>query len=806
MNVRRVYHVRMPTFLRTLFVLALTCVAWPAHAQTPDSAKFFDDARQQVVDIRKQLGGDALDDAKLNAFRDTVAALGTQADAIASDRAPKLAAIQARLTELGSAPAKGVSEAPDIAAQRADLLKQSAALDAEIKRAKLLVVDSQQATAEIAETRRATFQATLSQRTPSPLTPTFWNDVGSSLERDGTRFAGLRDGAVVAIKDGFSADNRTFAFGGLGLGVLLIVFGRWWAERSLMHVTADRVPQGRLRRSALAFAVVVVATVFTGFGAQVIVSGLSGHGAFSDAELTLARAVVSAVFFGSFVAGLGRALLSWRRPSWRLPPIPDDIAQRLRVFPLLLGYAVAFSYLQKRVNTLVGASLSATIAGSLAVALIYSALIGWGLLRARVVRAEPAPEGVQRDAPQRSVWVGLGVAALWIGVVATVASALTGYVALAHQIARQMMGLGIVTATFYLLVHLIEDLFATAVSSRASWAERTFGLEPRALDQIAVLCSGLFRVCAVLLAVVAALSPFGTGPSDLVVRLAQAGAGLKIGQIEVTPGALFGALAVFVLGLAAVRMLKHWLFHRYLPTTRLDPGMRISVTTLLGYVGGVVVFAFALSALGFSLERIAWVASALSVGIGFGLQAVVQNFVSGLILLVERPVKVGDWVVLGDTEGDIRRINVRATEIQMADRSTVIVPNSELITKSVRNVTLANAEGRVRIRLPIPLSSDADRVRQHVRDAFATHPGVLQAPAPSVLLDGIEGMSLIFIAIAYIANPRQSGSVRSDLLFDILARLRAEQIALSTPYSVKLDAMPRWAEDEAGAPSDEHSG
>lgn len=792
----------MATSVRILFLLILGSAAWHCHAQTPDSAKFFDDARQQVADIRKQLGGNDVDDAKLNGLRDAVAALAAQADAIASDRAPKLAALQARLSELGPAPAKGFSEAPDIAAQRADLLKQSAALDAEIKRAKLLVVDSQQATAEIAETRRATFQATLSQRTPSPLTPAFWSDVGSSLERDGARFSALRDGAVVAVKDGFSDDNRVFAVGGLGMGLLLIVVGRWWAERRLMRLTADRVPQGPLRRSALAVAMVIVATVCTGFGAQLMVSGLNGHGALSDAELTLARAIVSAVFFGSFVAGLGRALLSARRPSWRLPPIPDDIAQRLRIFPLLLGYAVAFSVLLKRVNTLVGASLSATIAGTLTVAVIYAVLIGCGLLRARGT----APVAPDQDAPQRSVWVALGMTALWLGVIATLASALIGYVALAHQIARQMMALGIVVSTFYLLVHVIEDLCAAAVSSRASWAERTFGMEPRALDQVAVLCSGLFRVCAVLLAIVAALAPFGTGPSELLARLAQAGAGLKIGQIEVTPGAVFGAMAVFVLGLAAVRVLKNWLFERYLPTTRLDPGMRISVTTLLGYVGGVVVFAFALSALGFSLERIAWVASALSVGIGFGLQAVVQNFVSGLILLVERPVKVGDWVVLGDIEGDIRRINVRATEIQMGDRSTVIVPNSELITKSVRNVTLANAEGRVRIRLPMPLASDADRVRQHVRDAFAAHPGVLASPAPSVLLDGIEGTSLMFIAIAYIANPRQSGNVRSDVLFDILARLRAEQIALSTPYSVKLDAMPRWGDDEAGSPGDEHSG
>jgi small-conductance mechanosensitive channel len=210
------------------------------------------------------------------------------------------------------------------------------------------------------------------------------------------------------------------------------------------------------------------------------------------------------------------------------------------------------------------------------------------------------------------------------------------------------------------------------------------------------------------------------------------------------------------------------------------------VTTLLGYAGAIVVVALALSALGISVERIAWVASALSVGIGFGLQAVVQNFVSGLILLVERPVKVGDWVAIGDVEGDIRRINVRATEIQMGDRSTMIVPNSELITKTIRNVTLANAQGRVLVRLPMPLDTDADAVLAAMRAAFAAADRVLDNPAPSVTIDGIDNAKLVFVGAAFIDNPRQAGAIRSEILRDLLARLRGSGIALVAPQEVSL--------------------
>ena len=765
-------------------MLALAGFSSYCFAQAIDPAKFLDNARQQVAEIRKQLAGD-VDDAKLGEFRDAVAAIGAQATALADERAPKLTAVEARLAELGAAPAKGTPEAPDITTQRRELDGQRAALDAEIRRAKLAVVDSQQVAAAIAETRRSNFQARLSQRTASPLTPTFWRGIADNLKRDGARLSGLREGVVSALKDSFAVDNRAFAFSGLAAGLLLIVLGRWWAERTLMRLTTNRVPQGRLRRSALAFAIVVVTTVCATLGTHAIVAGLDWHGALSDVEKTLARALLGAVFFGSLITGLGRALLSAARPSWRLPPIGDAVARRLRPLPLLLGCAAAFAILQKQVNVLIGASLSATIAGSLAISLLYGLLIGWGLVRAARTR-DPDTTG---DVPsRRPAWIGLAITLLWLGVLSILLAALCGYVALAHQIARQMFGLGFVAAALYLLVHLVEDSCATALSARAKWVRRTFGFDQNVLDQIAVIGSGLFRVFALLLGVIAALAPFGTDPADVVARFGQIGAGVKIGQFELTPSAVFGAIVVFVLGLAAVRALQRGLLDSFLPTTRIESGMRSSVTTLLGYAGGVIVVALALSALGLSLDRIAWVASALSVGIGFGLQAIVQNFVSGLILLVERPVKVGDWVVLGDAEGDIKRISVRATEIQMGDRSTVIVPNSELITKSVRNVTLANAEGRVRIRLPLPLESDADRVRTIVLAAFAAHPGVLPVPEPSVLLDGIEGGLLNFVATAYIGNPRQSGSVRSELLFDILARLRAERIALATPYQVTLHA------------------
>src|SRR5690606_4226923 len=230
-------------------------------------------------------------------------------------------------------------------------------------------------------------------------------------------------------------------------------------------------------------------------------------------------------------------------------------------------------------------------------------------------------------------------------------------------------------------------------------------------------------------------------------------------------------------------------------------GMQVSASTLFGYAGGIVAVALAMSAAGIGLERIAWVASALSVGIGFVVQSLVQNFASGLILLADRPVKVGDWVSLGGVEGDIRRINVRATEIQMGDRSTVIVPNSEFITKTVRNVTHASPLGLVQIKLPLPVETDAELARGLIMDAFTTNPDILETPAPAVQLDGIADGYLVINATGFASSPRLSYGVRSTLLFEILKRLREADIALTKTNAMRLDAAPSPSLPEPLPPS-----
>ena len=733
--------------------------------------------RAQFNKITAATGSNADDDPRKQLAQ--ISDIGAQADKFVAARTGDLADLHARLGELGNPPAAGATEDPDITRQRARLTKERNALDADIRLAKLLSIDVRQRGADLVSQRREMFEAQLTERAASPLTGEFWTDLQDAWPDDLERLQAM--GSVV--NDGFvqalAPASRTLVIAALIGALLLAWLGVWGAEHLLARLATRVLPAGRLRRSLLVIAIVATHVLLVAVAAHGFVEVLKAHATWDAQARKALQSAAQALTFMAFVIGLGRALLATSRPSWRLPPIPDATASRLAALPWLVALVAALAWTPAEINALIDASFAAVVATHVLTALILTALVGTVIYRFKALRADAPEAGL----PERPMWVGLLVALIGALMIAIWVLVALGYVALGSFLASQLTWTGIVAAAFYVLFKFADDVFMAVVSSRSTFGQRlqkSFGLAPQTLDQAATVLSGISRVALFVYMLIALAAPLGTSPGEVFQRSGKLGTG----EFQLVPGAILSALTVAVVGFILLRVFKRWLTRSYLPNTQFEPGMQSSITTLLGYVGGILVVAFTLSALGIGIERIAWVASALSVGIGFGLQAIVQNFISGLILLAEQPVKVGDWVVLGTAEGDVRRINVRATEIQLGDRSTLIVPNSEFITKTVRNMTLANAEGRVLIRLPMPLTTDAQRVRELILAACKAHEGVLETPAPSLTLEGIENGLLIFQAIAYVASPRLAGGVRSDLLFVILDELKKASLPLAVPTMV----------------------
>jgi potassium-dependent mechanosensitive channel len=785
-------------FSALLASLAFACMfAGAALAQTSDTDDTLDALRKQIDDATQSLKQpDNLSDAELQRLRGVIAAAQSQATDIAGQLTPQLASVNARVAELGT-PTPGAKEDPDVTSQRALLNKNRGQLDSQVKLANLLSVEGDQLVAQTVSLRRSQFQARLGERTNSIVATPFWTELRDDLPRDAQRLAALGSDLQKSARAAPVALWLAVPIA-LAAGIWLLRAGQRW----LMGWLTTRVPAGRLRRTLYAWAIVLRSTLLCGIAAALLYAALDWTHSLPDATGALLSQLAGMLWFCGFLFGLATALICAKRPSWRLLALPDAVATALRWFPAQLTLVSLVSWLAEHLAGLLNASLSLAVAINCVVALALSATVARALFRAdRLWRAElaKAADGVRT----RPIWLVVVAGLNWLLLATAIVCLLAGYVAFGSFIVKQVVWVAIVVGAAYLIAVLIDDGLMTWLGGGQGAGEQaeqeaenapagsTAAIEAgsiRSHAQVAVLLSAVLRLAVLLFALTLLLAPFGDGPSDLVRRSGQWRDGIAIGEVKLQPAAVLQAVAVLVLGLAAVRWLRQWLATRYLPTTSLDEGMRTSATSLFGYAGVVFAVALAMSAMGIGLERIAWVASALSVGIGFGLQAVVQNFVSGLILLAERPVKVGDWVSLGGVEGDIRRINVRATEIQMGDRSTVIVPNSEFITKVVRNVTLADPLGLVQVKLPVPLGTDAEQMRELLLKAFDANHDVLDSPAPAVLLDGVDGGQLLFNATGFVKSPRMSGNVRSALLFDVLARLKAAGITISAPPTMVITA------------------
>ena len=278
---------------------------------------------------------------------------------------------------------------------------------------------------------------------------------------------------------------------------------------------------------------------------------------------------------------------------------------------------------------------------------------------------------------------------------------------------------------------------------------------------------------------------WGARTSDLAETWTTLNEGVTFGGMRVSFGVILTLIAVFAIGAALTRLIQTILRASVLPRTKLDTGGRTAVVAGVGYLGFVIAALAAVGAAGLDLSNVAIVAGALSVGIGFGLQNLVSNFVSGIILLVERPVKEGDWIEVGGYSGYVRGINVRSTEIQTFDRASVILPNSDLVAGTVLNRTHSGTSGRVQIPIGVSYDADPRRVEEILLAIAESHPLVLEDPAPVVLFMGFSLNTMDFEIRSWLRDVNFSLSARSDMNFEIVSRFRAEGIDFRMPQPVQ---------------------
>jgi potassium efflux system protein len=768
----------------------LTAVASPGSTQPEpasiaDVAGQIDSAEAQLDAVEAGGAKPTADDAALTA---NVAALATpdQAlDAAVAILTPRLAGIDARLAQLGPVPNAGQPpETTEIATERARLLGDRITVATELKQANLVIVELDQTVAHLEQARRELFARNLWAQSRSLLSPELWREVVAAFPNDVHRLALP---ATAEARQASAAARRPGVVIGWLLTAAIAAVVALLARHLLIGLGQRRAAKvaSRFGWSLLALwrvGVVVLTALTAAWLARAV---LIATDTLTPSFAHMAAIIVRAVTFAALIDGLGRALLSVNDPAARIVPLGDALAARLRHFPTIIGVAVAFAGIFAGVHQVFGTSLASSVASDsigvcFQLAAIVAALTVAGRDRGLAIAAPTAARGTKLP------WI-LAALATWLGLIAAALAVIFGYLALANFIMREIVWIAVVLASLFILVRSADDLFP-ALFQPASRLGRAVivavGVSAATLEQIGIVLSGLARVALLVVGWMLIVAPFGAGASDVFGRITSDDMAIRLGTTSISPGTILGGVVIFAAGMFITRGIRGWLEARYLPATAIDIGVRTSLVSGVTYLGAVLAVVFASIFLGVSLDRIALFASALSIGIGFGLQSIVSNFVAGLILLIERPVKVGDWIAIGDLEGDIRKVNVRATEIEMKDQSRLIVPNLDLITKTVRNVTHAGALGRVRIIFRVHDAADPIALRTLVLALLKAHAEVLADPAPSIYLTDAKDGGLEFTCFAFLQTAREVYSVRSDLLFAIVPALKANGFALASSSTI----------------------
>ncbi len=738
-----------------LFILMGLLIGWgAAQAQTPAEAQALiaqlDEVERQVADGRHR---------DMESLQRQVTQVRVQASGCITSSEEVLARIGTDQALLGEAVA---GEAAGVAEKRQALRKERLDMERQLSTCRLLILRSDELQQQIDVRQKALLQQTLLARGPDAgallrdnwTQPARWFDAttrfissSSGLERLSARDYGVL-GALVVIAFAFSYRLRSRALR--------------WAERQVAEASFSR-------RFAVAFLSVLGRYAPQWLTSSVVAAYLYVI-SLGISPLPFITQVALGVPIYFLLLTLVYLFLAPKHPQLRLLPIETTLASGLvrrftmLMLVLLLGYLLF--------TTLLAQSFPES-ALQLVRSFYFAALIVNLIWITRLLGRIPQ---FQRAAWLRTLLILAMVAALlveWLG-----------YRNLSAFVMRGVYGSLLLLGAIWLVNRLSRELFEELADGERRWARQVralFGLAAEhkipALGWLRIF----IQVTLLVFFVIGLLRVWGLSEGGLLELLS---GGFTIGSLTVVPARI--ALALTVLGL--LLFLSGWfkarLTSQWIDRMPLERGARETMVTLSGYAGSAAAVLVALGVAGVEFSNLAIIAGALSVGIGFGLQNIVNNFVSGLILLFERPVRIGDWVAVGNTEGYVKKISIRSTEIQTFDRADVIVPNSDLISQQVTNFMLHDPRGRIRLPVGVAYGSDVYQVRDLLLQSCRNHPLVItdgSAPAPKVLFRAFGESSLDFELRCHISNIDSRLDVISDLNFAINDLFREHDIEIPFP-------------------------
>ena len=737
--------------------------------------------------------------ARLNEIERTAARVADRGEA-------RVQSVRSLLEALGPRPETGSEPAP-VANERGKMNRELERFLALQKQAELILARVDALRRDLLGAQRTRFKERLLTRGPTIFALGTWTtaikDLSEGVGRAVSVFARAPSQAHMATswRDALP----------LNIAVLSIALVVAWPLRSLLFRRCGRDPTIRQPRYMQRLTAAVIEGALRALVPAIAVGAiyivLRSQGLLVGLVETLAVSVAVAITFFSLVYGLTKAVLAPEAPAWRVIHFTNDCAVGLgRMIVGLAGF-FAVDWVLFRLGEALELSRELAIVHNTVVGVVITIVVlrmmsprYWrrdaGTAAAgteAAVQAEdtaPPPDdfdeeddGATAGDIGRPLAVLLTIAIGLTAVAIPVAAAL-GYAVLSRFLTVRLVLTGVLVASLVLLRGMVHEIVTFALHEDTATGRRVahvLGLSATGLNRLRFWL--LIPTDLILLVGGALLALALWGVSWELIRAWTATLlfGVQLGGITISLVDIAIAGGVFFAALALSRFIQRVMNRQVFKPIRMDVGVRHSLNAAISYTGIVVAILLAIAALGLDLSSLAIIAGALSVGIGFGLQTIVNNFVSGLILLIERPVKVGDWVVVGAHEGFVKKINVRATELETFDRSYVIVPNAEFVSSAVTNWTHRNRQCRLIIRVRVPYGCDTQRVHDLLMGAARAHRDILRWPAPHVLFTDFGESGLVFELRCYARDVDHFLTAPSELRFTIDSKLREAGIHVPHP-------------------------
>ncbi|WBU53816.1 mechanosensitive ion channel domain-containing protein [Paracoccus sp. SCSIO 75233] len=685
--------------------------------------------------------------------------------------ARRIATVREQITALGPVPGEGESEAEDIAARRTSLNEQLAELQAPGIKATEAYSRADSLVTQVDQIDRLRHAEEIMAATPSPLLPPSWLAAGEDAAAIGT---GVVDefSSMWAERGGID-DLPQLLFYLLAAAALL--YGRRVVDQLPAHL--GKRTRGDAR-AVVAFVASLTQILVPMIGIFLLAWALDATGLFGEwtRPLLLGLPLLGLVFFsGRWLVRMMFAEHHVAYDTLHLPPKQRNMARLYATgLALVTGFhsvvsnaVLPLSGFVRRDNAPPMIPYEVSPAGAGVAHFIIMLAASFFLFQiANILRRMVHFDGT--DSPPLRAWIlSFAGRALRIVVVVSLAAMMFGYVnasnALFWPSVKSLWLIGVLILLQDFLLDLLSMFRGDRDKVRASLAP-------------IVLTTTLTLLSLPLFALI-----WGATLDELGEMWTQIMQGVTLGGINLSPGAVLTFFVVFGIGYLLTGWVKSAMRTQILPRTKLDQGAQTAAISGIGYIGVFLAALLAITSAGFDLSNLAIVAGALSVGIGFGLQTIVQNFVSGIILLIERPISVGDWVEAGGQQGIVQDVSVRSTRLKTFDQTDVIIPNSDLISQPVTNWTRGNARGRIIVPVGVAYGTDTRKVERILREIVEDQPTVLIDPAPLVLFQGFGADSLDFEIRAILSDIGGGLGVCSEMRHQIAARFVEEGIEI--PYA-----------------------